>query len=199
MKIKPSRKLHNDEGLFITGLRMGESQQRDIRLKSSCLNGDANECGSDVWVNQKGIDVAAPIIHWDTFDVWQFLMITAVKVVPEVQYVVNLYGNTSMRFGCWMCTVVMKDKTMMALARSGDSKIQRLLEFREWIVTESKKPENRYFRKDGRKGRLKDEFRSLILTRISDLEAKTGLSLISQDEKKECKKLLSSKKYAEYT
>ncbi len=38
IKIKPSRKLHEDNGLFITGLRIGESQQRDIRLKSSCLN-----------------------------------------------------------------------------------------------------------------------------------------------------------------
>ncbi|MEM0135591.1 MAG: phosphoadenosine phosphosulfate reductase family protein, partial [Thermoplasmatales archaeon] len=195
----PSRKLHEDSGLFITGLRIGESQQRDIRLKSSCLNGGANECGSDVWVTQKGIDVAAPIIHWTAEEVWYFLMMPARKVVPEVQYVVDLYGNTAMRFGCWMCTVVMKDKTMIALAKSGDYKVQKLLEFREWVVEESKKSENRYFRKDGRKGRLKKTYRTEILNRIQQLQNTLGISLISEEEVKECVKLLGSNRYDDYT
>jgi DNA sulfur modification protein DndC len=198
IKIKPSRKLHKDKGLFITGLRMGESQQRDIRLKSSCLNGGANECGSDVWVNQKGIDVAAPIIHWTAEEVWYFLMMPSQKAIPETQLVVDLYGNTGMRFGCWMCTVVMKDKTMIALAKSGDIKVQKLLEFREWIVEESKKPENRYFRKDGRKGRLKKDYRKRILDRVQHLQNTIGISLISSEEVRECLKLLTSSKYEEY-
>jgi len=100
-------------------------------------------------VNQKGIDVAAPIINWTAEEVWYFLMMPGRKAIPETQLVVDLYGNTAMRFGCWMCTVVMEDKTMIALAKSGDVKVQKLLEFREWIVEESKKAENRYFRKDG--------------------------------------------------
>ena len=198
IKIKPSRKLHEDNGLFITGLRMGESQQRDIRLKSSCLNGGANECGSDVWVNQKGIDVAAPIIHWSAEDVWYFLMFPGKKAIPETQLVVDLYGNTSMRFGCWMCTVVMKDKTMIALAKSGDYKVQKLLEFREWIVEESKKSENRYFRKDGRKGRLKLEFRRRILTKVIELEREIENKLISSQEIETITKLLDDKRYHDY-
>lgn len=198
MKIKPSRKLHKDSGLFITGLRMGESQQRDIRLKSSCLNGGANECGSDVWVIQKGIDVAAPIIHWTAGEVWYFLMFPGKKALPETQLVVDLYGNTSMRFGCWMCTVVMKDRTMMALAKSGDVKIQKLLEFREWIVEESKKPENRYFRKDGKKGRLKKEFRMLLLNKLLRLQDSINYDLISKNEIDYCEKLLESDLYGEY-
>ncbi|MEM0135612.1 MAG: phosphoadenosine phosphosulfate reductase family protein [Thermoplasmatales archaeon] len=199
IKIKPSRKLHEDSGIFITGLRIGESQQRDIRLKNSCLNGGANECGSDVWVTQKGIDVAAPIIHWTAEEVWYFLMMPARKVVPEVQYVVDLYGNTAMRFGCWMCTVVMKDRTMIALAKSGDYKVQKLLEFREWVVEESKKPENRYFRKDGKKGRLKKTYRTEILNSIQHLQSTLGISLISAEEVEECVKLLGSNKYDDYT
>ena len=198
MKIKPSRKLHKDSGLFITGLRMGESQQRDIRLKSSCLNGGANECGSDVWVNQKGIDVAAPIIHWTAEEVWYFLMIPGKKALPETQLVVDLYGNTSMRFGCWMCTVVMKDRTMMALAKSGDVKVQKLLEFREWIVEESKKPENRYFRRDGKKGRLKLQFRENVLDRIQELQKELNFLLIRENEIEEIKKLMSSGRYLDY-
>ena len=199
IKIKPSRKLHADDGLFITGLRIGESQQRDIRLKSSCLSGGANECGSDVWVNQKGIDVAAPIIHWTADEGWYFLMIPGKKAIPETQLVVDLYGNTAMRFGCWMCTVVKKDKTMMALAKSGDVKVQKLLEFREWIVEESKKPENRYFRKDGRKGRLKKDYRRNILSRVLQLQSTIEIPLISPEEVKKCAELLASNKYGEYT
>ena len=198
IKIKPSRKLHEDNGLFITGLRIGESQQRDIRLKSSCLDGGANECGSDVWVNQKGIDVAAPIIHWTAEDVWYFLMFPGKKAIQETQLVVDLYGNTSMRFGCWMCTVVMKDKTMIALAKSGDYKVQKLLEFREWIVEECKKPENRYFRKDGRKGRLRVGFRKEILSKIIDLEKEIKTKLITENEIGAIEKLLEDHKYHDY-
>ncbi len=199
MKIKPSRKLHEDSGLFITGLRIGESQQRDIRLKSSCLNGGANECGSDVWVSQKGIDVAAPIIHWTTDEVWYFLMIPGKKAIPETQFVVDLYGNTGMRFGCWMCTVVMKDKTMIALAKSGDYKVQKLLEFREWIVEESRKPENRYFRKDGRKGRLRLDFRKELLSKLIRLQQEINIILITKPEIRRIEELFESTMYLDYS
>lgn len=199
IKIKPSRKLHDDSGLFITGLRVGESQQRDIRLRSSCLSGGANECGSDVWVNQKGIDVAAPIIHWTAEEVWYFLMSPAVKVVPEVQYVVDLYGNTAMRFGCWMCTVVMKDRTMIALAKAGDPVITKLLSFREWLQEEKLKPENRYIRKDGRKGRLTISFRKTILEKLLSLQEELKLTLITPSELIAIKVLFSSGKYREYS
>lgn len=198
IKIKPSRKLHQDNGLFITGLRIGESQQRDIRLKNSCFNGGANECGSDIWVNQKGIDVAAPIIHWSSEEVWYFLMLPGRKVVPETQLVIDLYGNTAMRFGCWMCTVVMKDKTMIALSNSGDLKVKALLDFREWLLVEKEKPENRYYRKDGRKGRLQRMFRYEILTRLLMLQEQLNLPLISNLEISKIYSLLESGKYLEY-
>lgn len=199
IKIKPSRKLNRDDSLFITGMRLGESHQRDIRLRSSCLAGGANECGSDVWMEQNGIDVAAPIIEWSASDVWYFLMIPAMKVLPEVQLVVNLYGNTAMRFGCWLCTVVMRDKTMEALAKSGDITIAKLLEFREWIVTNSRVERNRYIRKDGRKGRMRVEFRKQILRKVKILQKEIGIRLITPQEEKAINELLKSKKYEEYT
>ena len=198
IKIKPSRKLHEDDGLFITGLRLGESRQRDGRIKNSCLNGAANECGGDMWMNQQGIDVAAPIINWSTEDVWSFLAFSAKKVVPEVQYVIDLYGNTTMRFGCWMCTVVMKDKTLMALSAQGNLGSKRLLEFREWLAVESKKEENRYLRKDGVKGRLRKEFRLDVLKHLEKLESETRLKLITDKEIRASRRLIRSGKYEEY-
>ena len=198
IKIKPSRKLHRDKGLFITGLRLGESPQRDGRIKNSCLNGAANECGGDMWMNQEGIDVAAPIIHWSTEEVWSFLAFSAKKVVPEVQYVIDLYGNTMMRFGCWMCTVVKKDKTLMALSAQGDITSKKLLEFREWLVTESRKEENRYIRKDGVKGRLRKEFRLEIIKNLKKLEKETGMKLITDREIRAARRLIRLGGYEEY-
>ena len=198
IKIKPSRKLHEDDGLFITGLRLGESKQRDGRIKNSCLNGAANECGGDMWMNQQGIDVAAPIINWSTEEVWSFLVFSARRVVPEVHYVIDLYGNTTMRFGCWMCTVVKKDKTLMALSAQGNIISKKLLEFREWLTTESRKEENRYLRKNGVKGRLRKEFRLEIIKRLKKLERETGMKLITDREIRAAKRLIRLGRYEEY-
>lgn len=198
MKIKPSRKINNDSGMFITGMRIGESKQRDSKLKNSCLSAGANECGGDMWIRQSGIDVAAPIIGWNTFDVWFFLNSVAVKYVPAVKYVIDLYGNTSMRFGCWMCTVVQKDKTMETMSRSGNKNISKMLEFREWIVEEAKKPENRYIRKNGIKGRLNIKFRKLVLKKLLQLQKELNIQLISYPEIKLATEILKSGKYREY-
>ena len=198
MKIIPSRKLSNDKGIFITGMRIGESKQRDTKLKNSCLSPGANECGGDIWINQSGIDVAAPIISWTSFDVWYFLQSIAVKYVPAVKYVIDLYGNTTMRFGCWMCTVVQRDKTMEIMAKSGNQKIQKMLAFREWLVEEARKPENRYLRKNRIKGRLNKDFRKTILEKVLELQDEIGISIISKEEIKASRLLLESDKYGEY-
>ena len=198
MKIIPSRQLSKDKGIFITGMRIGESKQRDTKLKNSCLSPGANECGGDIWITQKGIDVAAPIISWTSFDVWYFLQSIAVKYVPAVRYVIDLYGNTNMRFGCWMCTVVERDKTMEIMAKSGNEKIQKMLAFREWLVEEAKKPENRYIRKNGIKGRLNKNFRKTILEKVLELQDEIKTPIISKDEVKASQLLLESDKYGEY-
>lgn len=150
-------------------------------------------------MNQQGIDVAAPIINWSTEDVWSFLAFSAKKVVPEVQYVIDLYGNTTMRFGCWMCTVVKKDKTLMALSAQGDLTSKKLLEFREWLVVENGKIENRYIRKDGIKGRLRIGFRKRILKSLIQIQEELGITLISTSEKSEIEALFKSAKYRSYS
>jgi len=87
---------------------------------------------------------------------------------------------------------------MIALAKSGDMKVQKLLGFREWIVEESRKSENRYFRKDGRKGRLSKGFRRNILEKILVLQKEVGIELITESEVKVSTTLLKSRKYGKY-
>jgi DNA sulfur modification protein DndC len=69
-------------------------------------------------------------------------------------------GNT--RFGCWVCTVVDRDRSMEAIAESGDEWIRPLLKFRDGLVSTqdpANKPRQRKLvRRDGRvwvkKGKL---------------------------------------------
>ena len=39
----------------------------------------------------------------------------------------------SSRFGCWVCTVVDKDKSMAGMIASGESWMQPLMDFRDWL------------------------------------------------------------------
>jgi DNA sulfur modification protein DndC len=63
-------------------------------------------------------------------------------------------GNS--RFGCWVCTVVNKDKSMEAMIDSGQEWMIPLLEYRDWLSSTQDpavKPEQREFK--GRDGRIK--------------------------------------------
>jgi DNA sulfur modification protein DndC len=42
-------------------------------------------------------------------------------------------GNS--RFGCWVCTVVERDRTMEAMIENGEEWMEPLLDFRDWLVT----------------------------------------------------------------
>jgi DNA sulfur modification protein DndC len=61
-------------------------------------------------------------------------------------------GNS--RFGCWVCTVVDKDRTMQSLIDNGEEWMQSLLEFREKLsetqIPERKREFRGYKRRDGR-------------------------------------------------
>jgi DNA sulfur modification protein DndC len=197
IKIKPARKIHNDDGIFITGMRIGESLQRDTKLKDSCLINNSTECGNKNWIMQKGIYVTTPIINWTDEDVWFFLKNFGNKIIPKINLVIDLYKERPLRFGCWMCSVVEKDKTMLELARY-DYKIRKLLDFKEWIIKESKKIENRYIKKNGKLGRMKKEFRWKILKNLINLQKELNIQLISNEEIKRIEELLNSEFYGEY-
>ncbi len=60
-------------------------------------------------------------------------------------------GNS--RFGCWVCTVVKKDKSMEALILNGEDWMEPLLEIRELLVTTRNNPDWREdTRRDGSDG-----------------------------------------------
>jgi DNA sulfur modification protein DndC len=70
-------------------------------------------------------------------------------------------GNS--RFGCWVCTVVDRDRSMEAMIDSGEEWLEPLLEFRDWLSTTQDptiKPQQREFK--GRDGRIRTNERGVL-------------------------------------
>ena len=186
LKIEPAAPYVNTgkPTAVLTGVRYGESPGRTGRLKATCAHG--GECGQDYWA-QKGprgsnITYFAPVIDWRTCKVWDFLHFVAPLAGWPTQDVYALYGDTSLRFGCWTCTLVRRDKTVETLiAREPGSPLERLHEFREFVWGESRKPENRLV-KNGHLAGLKPEFRQELLSALLSLQSELGSNLISPEE-----------------
>ena len=84
-------------------------------------------------------------------------------------------GNS--RFGCWVCTVVDKDKTMQTLIDTGEEWMEPLLDYRDMLSStqdpETKSHYREYKRRDGQvivkgdkfiPGPYKAEYRLKIFT-----------------------------------
>lgn len=105
-------------------------------------------------------------------------------------------GSTSPRFGCWTCTVVKKDRSLMGIIESGHqqaSSFERLFEFREWLMELRENPANRMkARRDGTYKTKKNgspvlgpfsiDVRKFILQRLTSLEEQLGQKLLSPTE-----------------
>lgn len=120
--------------LMITGVRMGESAQRDGRIEASCSR-DGAECGQG-WYQQvlpeaKGIRgrvaTLAPILHWRVCNVWDWLRVFA----PMPKYgawdttmLAEAYGGDEAeeihaRTGCVCCPLAQKDTALDAVLAMG--------------------------------------------------------------------------------
>lgn len=190
LKISPAEGYvdNGEPTAVLTGVRYGESASRTGRLMASCATG--GECGQDYWFGKNdaspNVTYYAPVVGWRTCKVWDFLTFVAPAGGWPTKEVVGLYGDTTLRFGCWTCTLVRRDKTMEALS-AGDSTstLGRLHEFRNQLMEESKLWKNRWARSRSgsrRKGPLNLRFRMELLVRLHRLEADTHLKLISAEE-----------------
>lgn len=193
LKIEPASRFVNtgEPTAVLTGVRYGESKDRTGRLVASCTSG--GECGQDYWAEKgprgSNITYFAPIIDWRTCKVWDFLHFVAPLAGWPTQDVYALYGDTTLRFGCWTCTLVRRDKTVEALvARDPKSPLAALHQFRNDILTESALTKNR-LRRRGHLGPLRLEFRQDLLRRLRTLSEETSLDLISLEEEREIRRL----------
>ena len=219
MKIRPTSQLLNGlvkqhgQAILLVGSRKSESQERrrnmtKRRISSTRMNDHASI---------KGCRMFAPLAELDDTDVWKVLMQCPAPWGSTHRELITLYrnaaggecplvlskddapscGTASPRFGCWTCTVVVKDRSMRGLIASGhqDAEIfERLFDFREWLIELRENDANRQrvrrngntrSRPDGSRvlGPFTLQIRRVILDRLMRLELQTGWSLISTAER----------------
>jgi len=170
------------QGLVVTGVRFGESDARDLRLKLSCSRG--GECGQGIWFDESsrlGLGYFSPIVIWRECDVWDFLTFIAPKWGYPTAGISAVYQGRETRFGCWTCSVVSQDRTMQKIV-AVEPQWRPLLELRNWLVAFTRNPENRVRRPNGMPGRLTMAARQTILQRVQATEHATGMRIISETE-----------------
>ncbi|NNJ10293.1 DNA phosphorothioation system sulfurtransferase DndC [Chloroflexales bacterium ZM16-3] len=206
MKIKPADSFilgtvakHGDV-VLVLGQRHSESTSRaqvmdEYRITGSRLSRHSTLPRAYVYT---------PIDTFSTDDVWSYLLSVPSPWGGNNRDLASLYrsaqsgecplvvdlstpscGNS--RFGCWVCTVVERDRSMEALIDNGEEWMAPMLEFRDFLAA-TQQPERRaevrdYRRRDGQvhyrkrgqgelliRGPYKLEFRQDLLARLLDVQ-----------------------------
>lgn len=171
MKIKPTNRFVMDkvaehgEVVVVLGVRKAESFTREQVINLHKITGSRLSRHSML----PGAYVYTPIEDFTVKDVWDYLFLETNPWGVDNMTLRELYesadgecpmvidtltpscGNT--RFGCWVCTVVEKDRSMEAMIQSGDDWMTPMLEYRN-LLAETQDPETkadtrRLVRRDG--------------------------------------------------
>lgn len=176
LKIKPSNYFieqkvdENGEVIVLLGVRKAESVVRKRRIENRQIEGYLLTPHATI----SNTYVYNPIVDLSTDDVWNILLSNN-GINPwggDNKELFNLYmgsdagecpftiaskkgeidtpscGNS--RFGCWVCTVVEKDKSLTGFIESGETWLKPLLDFKAWLLTIRNKHEYRMqYRRDG--------------------------------------------------
>jgi len=110
--------------LMITGVRLGESAQRDARIVVSCSR-DGAECGQG-WFQESTpeavADTLAPLLHWRVCHVWDWLTLFAPDEGFSTADIAWAYGGDeaqeiNARTGCIGCPLASRDAALAAVIR----------------------------------------------------------------------------------
>ena len=203
---------------FLLGTRFDESAARKSTMDTyTRLDTDLHAHGTIPTAS-----TIRPIEDWSTEDVWQYLLkLDWVNGMPNPFADINqdlaiLYKDAAggecpvihdasqqtcagSRFGCWTCTVVAEDKSMNQMIDTGKDvydviKLAKLASFRDDLLADRNKPENRVHGRNRRGVTLVQRdgslgvgsytmgYRENLLTRLLGVQAETELDLISEAE-----------------
>ena len=161
LKIQPANRFILDqvarfgEVILVLGVRSAESATRAQVMAMHQIEGSPLRTHRSL----QGALVFAPIADWSTEDVWNYLLQNAETpwrtdnndlaamyrtADGECPLVVDTSttscGNS--RFGCWVCTVVTRDKAMESMIDGGQWWMEELLKIRDFLA-ETQTPERR--------------------------------------------------------
>lgn len=166
-----------DEVIVVLGVRREESKSRSESIEKRSVEGKLLKVHA---TNTKAY-VYAPIEFFDNEEIWFYLMNNENPWGNNNRDLLDLYNSASdpsecviqhdkdapscghSRFGCWVCTVVSKDKSLTSFIENGYDELRPLLKFRNELVSMRDKEQNRqkwrtdgsfyYIKKDGIKKR----------------------------------------------
>jgi len=157
------------EVILVLGVRRGESATRDQVLNMHQVSGFKMARHGQL----PGAWVYMPIEHFTTNDIWTYLSQIRSPWGADNRQLAAMYRSAqsgecplvidtstsscgSSRFGCWVCTVVDRDRSMEAMIDSGEEWMEPLLDFRDWL-SETQNPEVKAEQREyrGRDGRIK--------------------------------------------
>lgn len=211
LKINPTTRLIQErigefgEAIILLGTRSDESSARSASMKKHERTG--KRLRTHMLPNAF---VYAPLKDIKTTDLWQYLNQVPPPWGGTHKELVTLYRNANSgdcplviddttpscgnsRFGCWVCTVVNKDKSMEGLIDNGEEWMLPLLEIRNFLIHTRDNPE-RYREKARRDGKIHERFwgpykfetRVEILRRIleaqKEIQDSEGVELITHQE-----------------
>lgn len=219
MKIKPTTKFildkvsSNGEAIVLIGTRRAESAQRAKTIQRHEVKGHRL---SKHPLNPNTYTYA-PLKELMLEEVWWVINAIPSPWGFDNSVIFNIYKDASAddyecptmmtdktqpscgqsRFGCWVCTVVVEDKSMTALIKNGVTWMAPLLEFRNRLVANRNKSEyRRDERRNGQRavdenghkyGNYTIEYRQQLLRELLQLQRDTqnergSIELITQQE-----------------
>lgn len=211
LKINPTTRLitekisESGEAIILLGTRSDESVTRANSIKKHELFGQRLRKHP-----LPNAYVYSPISNVSTNELWQYLNQVPPPWGGTHKELVTLYRNANSgdcpliidqstpscgnsRFGCWVCTVVSKDKSMEGLIENGEEWMQPLSEIRNFLVESRDNPE-KFREKRKRNGTISEahwgpykfETRVEILKRIlkaqKQILSEEGVELITHQE-----------------
>ena len=154
MKIEPANRFildkvaHHGEVVVVLGVRTAESATRAQimslhRMKDSLLSRHSTLPNAFVYT---------PIEDFSVDDVWVYMLQVPSPWGNNNRDLVTMYRNAqagecplvvdtttpscgNSRFGCWVCTVVNKDKSMEAMVENGEDWLEPMLAYRDLLAS----------------------------------------------------------------
>jgi len=194
LKTEPMRNFikNHTPAVVVLGVRESESSTRKKTIKKRKT--------SKLWSSYDGVPNAKafmPIVDWDENEVFECLENSTTPWGESYKELLNLYKLASSnkgiaRFGCWICSVVKRDKTLQCLYNNGYTLAKELDKFKWYLYDESRKPKNRIKLKNGRYSKIKPNVRRKLFGEFiifnNTIIERYGVSLISDEEVKYIKK-----------
>lgn len=205
---------NNGEIVLLLGVRKAESVYRANNIRAREIEGKLLIPHKDI----QNAYVYNPLTEIPNEEVWKFLLKGDAKTPwgSDNKYLFSLYQGENLgeeqsvigeidkekipvtgnsRFGCWICTMVKEDKSLKAFIDRGETWLEPLRDYRNWMIRmrstpsarETKRRNGSMYRKpDGSigLGPFTMETRQEMLRRLLQLEVDTGLSLITLEELK---------------